>query len=683
MAYKGGYATGYRGITDVLIPGVSTFQPAAAGYGARISDYWVRLAPSEDAPLRYFTQDSLAPRSDDRSSTEENVLELGHVFARSDLTGGAGLDFFPRPLFQDRETEDNIRFWDSMNVDVSRARYDAEYRWRLHRKLQQWHTYSPSNATCMVRTSGYLYIAGGNLVYWYNDLGDTTAEGSHDFSNAIDDMCVIADDVYALSNNAILKKGAADSSFSAWHTPGAGETIERIWAAKNRVLAHRTTTTPTSEFLEFDTSGTAAIVDSFDPGVDVNAVVDGGPAIVAAVTSGELYSFTLDASQALELTSITPVPAGEEPISLTYNQGVLAYMTIDPSVASSTTVARFYAAEVFDARFDYTIGNAQLILEWDSPITAPRTNVSDLMPTRDEIWWVIYEPDVAGDKYVSLYRFDLVTRGFNRAHAIGVTAAADVTHLVVFQDRMVFINDNDVWVEAESTFADVGWLISPMINFGLNTTINWVASVLEVLDVESARLQIELLRSSQEAGLFDWGHASWVSEQRITSPYQAGVEVPMIGVRSPQMALQVRIYPSLSGSPGVRKLALRGLPSHRDLIVELPVNVSDLIELPHRAPAVSQRWGDKVHQRLFNFQGRHVEIEVLDPPMVMVGIVDQIAEPITYLTARGSQGQMCVVRVRGQRVTETEGVVSIGTAGLGVALLGIGTMGIGELTEIS
>lgn len=679
MAYQGGYATGYGSGASPLILGSSDYHPRAAGYGARIDDYWVRLAPSREAPMRYYTQDSLAPRSDDRTSSEDNVLELGHVYTKSDVSGGAGLDYFPRPLLQDRRIEDNIRFWDSMNIDVSHPRYDLEQAIRLYRKLEQWNDLNTASA--VVRTSDLLFVADGTYVRWFDTLANTVEEGSNNFTTTVDAVCALGDDVYVLTNNAIQKRPAG-GSFAAWHTPAGGETIENIWPAKGRIMAWRTTST-TCELIDM-ADGTAEIpVDSYEATVEINDVVDAGPAIVVATNAGELHSYTLDNSDppALQPTSITPVPHGENPLNIAYNQGTFTYLTVDPVTGSNTTVARFYAAEVLDSRFNFTIGNSQLIMEWDSSIEVTNRNVTNLLALRDDVWFATYEPDVGGDKYLSLYRYDIVTRGYNRAHAIGVTGSTNVKGLVNFEDRMVFVSDGDVWAESDTTYADVGWLITPMINFGLNTRINWIALVTEVTDMISGRKQIELLHSGQIEALKDWEHVTWQSELRLTSPEQADAEFPLVGIASKARTLQVRMYPHTTGSPGLRRFSVRGLPAHRDIIVELPVNISDLIEVPGRAPKISPRHGDTVHSRLLNMQGRNIELEVLDPPISILGIVDQILEPTEYLTARGSQGRMCMMRVRGKRITS--GVAAIGTAGIGIARLGVSTIGIGEITELT
>ncbi len=81
-----------------------------------------------------------------------------------------------------------------------------------------------------------------------------------------------------------------------------------------------------------------------------------------------------------------------------------------------------------------------------------------------------------------------------------------------------------------------------------------------------------------------------------------------------------------------------------------------------------------IHNRLLSTEGASTTLTLLDPPVVLRGIVDKIIEPVTALTARGSQGRVAVIMFRGTRVGT--GGVSTGTTGLGIGLLGVATLGV-------
>ena len=203
-------------------------------------------------------------------------------------------------------------------------------------------------------------------------------------------------------------------------------------------------------------------------------------------------------------------------------------------------------------------------------------------------------------------------------------------------------------------------------------------SIFDVGSLTTQGIQAELYRSQTPDSIFDQTDGDWVLMQRVTSPGTSGNEFPMVGVTSKQLTLQVRLYPhsQLLASPTIRRVTMRGLPTQRDLMIDIPVNVSDYIEVPYRMPVHIPGWGDKVHVALHNLVGSHLEAVVFEPPIAFRGIVDAIDEPITYKSIRGSQGRVCMVRLRGSRITATE--APTGDAGAGLGLLGVATLGIGQ-----
>jgi hypothetical protein len=109
------------------------------------------------------------------------------------------------------------------------------------------------------------------------------------------------------------------------------------------------------------------------------------------------------------------------------------------------------------------------------------------------------------------------------------------------------------------------------------------------------------------------------------------------------------------------------------------VNVSDMVEAPHRMPLRVGGLGDRTHSKLVNLQGTSTTLTLFDPPITLQGIVDTIMEPTHYVTSRGSQGRRCVVRFLGNLLgTTVESAAPQGTQGMGIGGMGITTMGIGE-----
>jgi len=676
-----------------VLPRGDLTAPRGDGYGARVDDLWLRLAASPEAPLRIYSKDSLAERVDQRTNLYENVMDKGHVFARADLTGGAGLDWFPRRSAAETSdiSRDSVRFWTSRNIDVSRTELDKEYSIRLHRKLETWGDPGVEIATALGRTSAYFFLGTDQAIHWYSSTADDVPEGNTLVGSPVDELHNLGEDMYALlESGVIMRKQFLDAGFTAWATPAANTTYRDMWTVKGRVVVQKIATTGggTNELIEMTSDGTEGnIIDTYGDNVFVRGVVDAGPVVLAAVSDGYVYSYTLDESDNLAVVAQTEMPLGESPFSIAYNQGVVFYLTADSALDGDAVILRGYIAEVLDSRMNFVVGNAQLTFEVISQVGVFSTDrFSDMVVTRDEIWWSMYEFDLHGAPALSLFRLDIVTKGVNRANSMDWTnpeTPPDPKDLITFETRKMFVMNGEVWAEAQEEYADHGWLITPLVNFGINTPINWIASTFDVGNLTTSGIQAELWRTGTPDAIFNQQDNSWQLIQRLSSSSNSGQEVPMVGVQSKQLALMVRLYPwgtstVANESPEVRRFAIRAYPSHRDVVIEIPVNVSDHIEVPGRMPITSPRWGDDVHRALFGMIGKHVEALVLDPPIAMRGIVEQVLEPTTYVTERGSQGKLCVVTIRGSRITATGGGFATGDDGVGLGLVGVSTVGIGQ-----
>jgi len=235
--------------------------------------------------------------------------------------------------------------------------------------------------------------------------------------------------------------------------------------------------------------------------------------------------------------------------------------------------------------------------------------------------------------------------------------------------------DGGVWVESATSRSTLGWLITPNITFGLNTTTNWIASVLEVAELDVAGNQVELWYSVDPAAIKDWQHPSWRLHQRATSPSQAGVESPWNGTSSRSVALQIRLIgDGTLDTPKVTRFAIRGFPKHRDRVIVLPIDVSDVVSVPGRARTHVPNYGYAIQDRLHKLLGANVEMEMLRFNDRYLGIIDRVSEPITVMSDRGSPTTVMLLEFRGQKA---ELVFVTGTGGVGIGTVGIAQTGTG------
>jgi len=666
--------------------GLSPEHPKAQGYNALVDDTWVRTAPNREQPIRYYTRDSLAPRTDDRGSTYENVLDLGYAWARGDVSGGEGLDFDPRLIARLTETEalDVIRFWDSMNLDITRPSKGEVFKTRLSREFEAW---AQGGSTIDLAVSdNFIAKASGDEVSLYASWEALTEFASYTFLNPGEAATKV---VFNPTNElAILTDDGSSLRLYVWDVQAdptpleitgtlPGEDIIDIWYAKGRFLLitdsgalHEFSPT-TIDTIPFDTTtGTCY------------SIVESGPAIVGAFSDGTVRSYVPEQSNQLDPASVrlvirgrTDVPQGEVPYLLGANAGVLLIFTRTANADGSLADVRLYQATVLDARFDYVVGQLQLIREWEDVIESadPRLNVA---ASRDEMWFAIDE--FANE--TSVWRFDLVTSGLSRHSMLGdeFSNREGGKSIVFYDERIGLVAQGDTYVESLTLYKDEGYLISPLITFGLNTPINWIATSLSADIPNPGGRQVELWYSTNREAILDPNHPSWKLQTRLSGPTRDAVVKQIVGVQSSQAALKIVVLSSQNKTktPNVNSFALRGLPAQRDWILELPVNVSDYIEVPHRRPLHIPGYGNIIHSAMLSKVGDSLEVEVLDPPMLFRGIVDNVIEPTEYVSDRGSVSVRCVLQLRGERLKVT--AEATGDAGLGLGLLGVSTLGVGQ-----
>jgi hypothetical protein len=659
----------------------------AEGYGVSIDEEWYRLAPSADVPLAITTDDSLAARIDEKASVYENVPEVGYVFARNNLTGGEGLDWYPR-ISQAEEPRplDSIRFWDSHNIEIEHPTAGQQYRMSLARPFVPF--FDPGLPPADMAESGsFLYVASGFDISQFDGWGSNLP--IHTFTLTVEVARLVAtgsDELFVLGTDGSLwYRGPGEPDFTQVYDPTVdGDPITNIWWAKERLLAERYDPTQPGAPVSLMRGSISDTTPGSSPTwalaltlLDTSAgrfssVIDAGVAIVAAVGDGSLRSYVLTPPSAggapeLELKASYPMPKNEDAFALGFVSGVLLFITIAPEKGAITRTVRLYKAQVLDARFDFVVGGVQLLRTWVG--TTEDFDIRRRMPTsRDRVFWFIKEGD--GEH---LWSYDAITSGVMRVSHVG----SDVTAGNVFNGILGAITPTEVLAVDTDHFCDSGYLITPNINFGLNTPINWVAVVVEADNLETAGHQVELWGSTVPTAIQDPGHSAWQMLDRISNPAHSGRETVLSDLQSDSLALMVRVFATRAGakSPHVTRIAVRGIPAHRDWVVNLPINVSDTVTAPGRMPYQVPHLGDQIHSRLLDYSGDSVQVHILDPPFTMQGVVDRVAEPTETISPRGGVGRICSVVVRGTKLVGPGGG-AIANEGLGIGLLGVTLLGV-------
>jgi len=668
---------------------MAVLKPWAEGYAARVNSSYLRVAPDKENQLRFYTKNSLATRQDDKSTTEA-VLDIGDVFARTDYSGGEGYDWDP-PEFRQKTSprSEATSFWDSLNIDVSRPDPGDPYLLRLSHQGATW-AGSLTSPVDMGTSTNFIYVTDGATIKRFDDWDTTTPSATYtDPTSTIDAIAVAP-------NNAVM---AVDSTGDVWYKTASGSTFtkiydsptdgaaaEGIWYAKERWIVYLSDGV-SGELAEMPVTGGAIASHVFDTmDASVWSVVSSGPAIVAAVGNGTVRTYTPDNADATAGQTLVPkgridMPFGETPYLLGSNAGVLGILTYVRDASASTHTVRFYQAQVLDARYDYIVGQLQLRREWQECLITP-SRLAAMPSSRDELMWTIWEQQSGGGRKAMLWRFDIVSGGLSRYTDLG---SLDIDLMIGdFDGRFAGIDSAGDVIIKDDLYQSVGWLITPNVTLGLNTDIAWLAHVFAAEFSFGSGAIAELYYSTSPEAILDNADPSWIRIRRIHSTQTGSTsgEQVLENTQSRTIALQIRLYPdvSLTSTPTISRTAIRGMPTHRDWIVEVPVNVSDYIEVPYRQPIRVPGRGSTEHTLLVGLVGQAVDLEVFRPPLQFTGVVDNVAEPIEYITERGSPSKMALIQFRGSLTSSTSLTVPAptGNEGLGIGLLGVATLGIGE-----
>ena len=666
--------------------------PKAEGYNIRIGQRWFRTVANHSTAIQIGTRDSLAERIEQDGSIYTNVLDIGYAWGRTDLSGGEGLDWSPREiaLEQNQTALDEIRFWDSNGIETSRPDTAGEqYSLRLAQVERDWGGVVVDPVD-LGTSDDFIYIADGDTVSWYDSWENPVAVGSAvpSVGDRIVAIAVAPNDTVMATvedGNCYVKTPASPTFEIAYNTgvPPTHLDAKGVWYVNGRFILTAYDDEESSQLWELAWDGTDWVPDAeIDTATSPFwSVVESGPAIVSACGDGTVRTYTPtddDISLSLLPRARTTVPTGETPILLGANAGVLLILTTTDRIENDRQELRLYQAEVLDARFNFVVGQLQLKREWlgaehEALVTRNMTN------TRSDIFFFVKE-ERQGILYESLWRFDVVTSGLTRQASLldidlnGIVIFNNSHGAIDFANARIVVGDKDL----HQTF---GYMIFPNITFGLNTDIAWLTTIIEAHDLVDQGAQIELLRSTDPEAILDPDHPSWVLVQRISAPGGQSLEIPLVNLKSRTISLQLRIASSQQNtlSPKVTRIAIRGIPAHRDLIMVVPVNVSDYVSVPHRKPSRVPGLGNDLHTEMLDLVGSNVEALLIDPPLLFRGIVNNVSEPIEHLSNRGSVTRHCLVEFRGQRLASV--ATATGDAGMGLGLMGIATLGIGQ-TEL-
>ncbi|HEY7822459.1 MAG TPA: hypothetical protein VIG24_06490, partial [Acidimicrobiia bacterium] len=501
-----------------------------------------------------------------------------------------------------------------------------------------------------VPAAGELYVCDGTILRRTDDPTASSPTWANDDPHAgdtavtVEDVTHLGTTVYAaLGVNGIHRK----ESGAAWAHWSDLNPAERVWGVKGRVVASD------GPSLYEITSGGAAptALHTLAPDETWQDVADGGSHILAAASDGYVYSFdTETGSMVLVAQSLFE---GEVPTTVGQTQGVIGIGV------KASNVGRLYIGILAE---NGQLVDLQLKKQWGEAGGSTERVPYDIFGTRENLYTAVAD---GTDTY--LWRYDLATAGVSRN--LTIEGASGAVHGIVRIDGKSFasVDGSGVWRETD-TFASDGYLIGPLGDFFSAANKSWVGANLETGTLGQGRT-VELYRTIDPDALNDVNSSSWVRVlRRDTGTGDTGT-LPLQSVVARSLAGMVRLLPSSDrlSTPAVRSFSFSAYPAtgDEDIIVTIPVNVSDQIERRGMSRRRIKGAGGDTYTTLLGFEGRPVTMRLFKPNMIVRGLVEEVSTPITSPGHRGSATVISQVTIRGRRIGQagtTSGVGVFGTA---------------------
>ena len=652
----------------------NTSNPEAFGYEANLDNLLLRMAAGPGRQLRIDTAPLQAQAINTNETPEDFQQEFGQIYSRVDFSGGEGLDKAHKRNGTDR---DYSRFWDSKGIDVFGGDSDQSYNVQLlHDTEDTGLSLSDTNNYMTQTTNGNLYLADGTTLYESTDGGDSWSAMTTTpitISYDITGLAAFGNSVYITTsdgtNGQFLHYDPAAGT--PWHNHNTGFTNNNftgVWFTKGALFLSGKSSTAeyfwdgdpfTDSFSSSFSTGSALF--KVEPTHEITSVIDGGAVVLAGSTDGHIYSLKID-DGTWSLKGQTEIHF-EEIHSLAATEGLVFIGT----KGYQSNTGRFYRAELTVADNLYVLTNRQLIKQWDNGVDQ---SPHSMFVTRDSVYMGIHESTTE----TNLWRYYLPTAGIARDLSVTHTADSDAKILGITQvgtatPLFTFVVSGVGVYKEKTTYVNSGYLITALADFYTSEKKQWVGGKLNTNSISAGT--IKLSTSVTPSDINNNTSATW-TEQIVVTGGTAGDEQIIENVTGRWISAKIDVLTDdINVSPELLSFAIRGFQLVEDLIVEMPINISDQIERPYRKALRVDGQGDLIYRALRNKEGRNVQLEIYRPQTFLRGIIENVSAPVEEISPRGSVTAYCLVRFRGSKIF----TVSSTSSKLGTGLLGVSRLG--------
>lgn len=648
-------------MTFTLPTANSVPDPRGQGYGCVLDGIPLRLAPSSRQPVEVEFVAAEIPQAIRPDNPEEFTSQVGRAFSLSDTSGGAGLRNRHRRNARD---DDPARYWRSFGTEVGVVRQGRE---QVIRQLAATMATTIPAATAQgshipiaAHPNGTKFAFADStydrIVYVTVNapgVAPTVTTGTTFPVTTVGTHCAyLGEDLFVGCGVDGVYKEATNGTKTKINSARA----DSLWVAEGRIIIASTT----GELREIPNPAVDAtnLLGTVPTGGSWYAVASSGGALLAASRfAGEIHAFAPDDTGALQVRGVTTFP-GEEILAIGDVQGV----TLVASRSGGTS--RLWAM-AYDPGTGRLTG--QVVWEWDTNFA-----IVHIGSSRDSAY-VVQEDTTTGD--AAVWRYDAPTGGMHRwwnldlsmmsdprGRGVAVTPGGNL--LATFRD--VSTNTSTLFTLA-ATPAPAGILVSPMADFFSPEDKSWVELVVDASAASpAAGTEVEVSYTTDPEAMDDLTHVNWVVAGTITEFTDGVVRIPLVGVRSRALALRVTLRSStMAARPEVRYIAARALLADSDVLVRLPVVVTDWIEQPYKRPVRIPGMGEAIFKALLDRERDTVVLTTHTPPLTIRGQIESISTPSPIRARRGPAMMVSEVVVRGRTFDSSQLTPPFGDTSIG------------------
>jgi hypothetical protein len=564
---------------------------------------------------------------------------------------------------------DYRRFFDSKGINV--FKYAGEKGEQY--KLELLHSTAISRSDTatnqhLVSVSNILFVGDGNKVYKSSDNGGSWTELTPDSGNAgrtVRDMAVYGGDLYvAMSDNTdgtIRKYDVSADSWSDWNTVSKNYT--NVFAIKDFIFG---VDGDNGNLLNVTAgSGAPSVVKDLPDNTTWVGMTDAGAVILAAASNGYIYSIKDDSGLTIKGQTFFE---GEELTDVIESNGIVFVGAKQKNKQTNGYIGRLYMAQVVAADNLYIVSNKQVMKEWGDDDTTVDRGPMKFAKTREQIYMGVIED--ANETH--LWSVFLPTLGIAR-NIYWSANSKEVQGIAVANDILFFsLKDIGVIKEDVSNYVADGYVILSAADFYTASAKQWIGSRIYTNDM-SGGSEVNTFFTTTLEDMQNPDAASWttIDNVQITGD---GEEKPLVNVVSRWLVTKIVLQSGNANaySPYVYSFSIRAFPEPEDVIVKLPINVSDRIERPGKLAKNVPGIGQKIFDQIQRLEGKSVTLNVFKPEETVRGIVENVTLPVSEISKQGSTMVFCFLTVRGQlQDTASQEVTSL-------SALGVGNLGIYE-----